>query len=58
MRLQDMCGLGRVKTVVTNNLRKMFRSRIHMAAERNTAARINSDKLTETTSMLSQTFYY
>jgi len=53
-----MCGLGRVKTVVTNNLRKMFRSRIHMAAERNTAARINSDKLTETTSMLSQTFYY
>jgi len=26
----------------------MFRSHIHKAAERNTAARINSDKLTET----------
>jgi len=28
----------------------MFRSRRHKAAERNTAARINSDKLTETNS--------
>ena len=28
----------------------MFRSHIHKAAERNTAARINSDKLTETNS--------
>ena len=33
--------VGRVKTVVTNHLRKMFRRRIHKAAERNTAARIN-----------------
>jgi len=32
--------VGRVKTVVTNHLRKMFHSRIHMAVERNTAARI------------------
>ena len=47
MRLQDMCG-GRVKTVVTNHLRKMFQSHTHKAAERNTAARLNSDKLTET----------
>jgi len=33
----------RVKTVVTSHLRKMFRSRIHKAEERNnnTAARIN-----------------
>jgi len=42
--------LGRVKTVVTKHLRKMFRSSIHKAAERNTAARKNSDKLTETNS--------
>jgi len=42
--------VGRVKTVVTNHLRKMFHSRIHMAAERNTAARIYWDKLTETNS--------
>jgi len=42
--------VGRVKTVVTNHLREMFRSHIHKAAERNTAARINSDKLTETNS--------
>jgi len=33
--------VGRVKTVVTNHLRKMFRSRVHKAAERNTAAWIN-----------------
>jgi len=38
MRLQDV---GRIKTVVTNHLRKMFRSRIHKAAECNTTARIN-----------------
>jgi len=31
----------RVKPVVTNHLREMFWSRIHKAAERNTAARIN-----------------
>ena len=40
----------RVKTVATNHIRKMFRSGIHKAAERNSAARINSDKLTETNS--------
>jgi len=33
--------VGRVKTVVTNHLRKIFRSRIHKAAECNTTARIN-----------------
>jgi len=32
--------VGRVKTVVTNHLRKVFRSRTQKAAERNTAARI------------------
>jgi len=42
--------VGRVKTIVTNHLRKMFRSRIHEGAERNTAARMNSDKLTDTNS--------
>jgi len=42
--------MGRVKTVVTNHLRKMFRSRIHKAAERNTPAWTNSDKLAETNS--------
>jgi len=42
--------VGRVKTVVTNHLRKLFRSRIHMAAECNTTARIHWDKLTETNS--------
>jgi len=36
--------------LVTNHLRKVFRSRIHKAAERNTPARINSDKLTDTNS--------
>ena len=40
----------RAKTVVTNHLRQMFRSHIHKAAECNTAARINSYKLTETNS--------
>jgi len=33
--------MHRVKTVVTNHLRKMFRSRIYKAAERNAAVRIN-----------------
>ena len=33
--------VGRVKTVVTNHFRKMFRSRIHKEAEFNTTARIN-----------------
>jgi len=42
--------VGRVKTVVTNHLRKIFRSRIHKAAECNTTLRINWDKLTETNS--------
>jgi len=42
--------MGRVKSIVTYHLPKMFRSRIHKAAECNTAARINSDKLTETNS--------
>ena len=42
--------VGKVKTVVTNHLREMFRSRIHKAAERNTRTRINWDKLTETKS--------
>ena len=42
--------VGRVETIVTNHLRKMFRSRIHKAAERNTAANINSDKLADTNS--------
>jgi len=32
----------KLKTVVTNHLRKMFRSRIHKASERNTAAKINN----------------
>jgi len=40
--------VSRVKTIVTNHLRKLFRSRIHKAAERNAASRTNSDKLTET----------
>jgi len=35
--------VGRVKTVVTNHLRKVFRSRIHKAAQCNTTARINWD---------------
>jgi len=42
--------VGRIKIVVMNHLRKMFRRLIHKAAERNTVARINSDKLTETNS--------
>ena len=53
MKFYEVAGhVGRVKTVVTNHLRKMFRSRIHKAAERNddTAATINSGKLTETNS--------
>jgi len=36
----------------------MFRCRRHKAAERNIAARINSDKLTEIHSLLSQIFFY
>jgi len=39
--------VDRVKTAVTNHLREMFRSHIHKVAQRNTAARINWDKLTE-----------
>jgi len=42
--------VGRVKTAITNQLGKMFRSRIHKAAERNRAAGTNSDKWTETNS--------
>jgi len=42
--------VGRVKTVVTNHLRKIFRIRIHKAAECNTTPRLNWDKLTETNS--------
>jgi len=41
--------VGRVKTVVTNHYVRCFEV-IHKAAERNIAARINSDKLTETNS--------
>ena len=37
--------VGRVETVVTNHLRKMFWSRMHKVAECNTTARINWDKL-------------
>ena len=33
--------VGRVKTVVTNHLRKMFRGCVHKAVECNTTARIN-----------------
>ena len=40
--------MGRVKIVVTNRWRKMLRSRIHKVAERNTADRIKSNKLTKT----------
>ena len=47
--------VGRVKTVVTNHLRKMFPSRKHKAAERNTAARINSHNWNQFL-MLSKTF--
>jgi len=42
--------VGRVKTEVTNHLRRIFRIRVHKAAERNTAGMMNSDKLTETNS--------
>ena len=42
--------VGRVKTLVTNHLRKMFRSRINKAAECNTTARKNWDKSAETNS--------
>jgi len=49
MRLQAG-HVGRVKIVVTNNLRKMFRCRIHKATKCNTTTRINWDKLTETNS--------
>jgi len=44
------CVVARVKTVATNHLRKTFRSTIHKAAERNTAAWIKSEKLIETNS--------
>jgi len=40
--------VGRVKTVVTNHIRNMFRSCIHKAAEYNITTIINWDKLTET----------
>ena len=51
IKFYDVAGhVGRVKTVVTNHLRKMFRSRIHKAAECNTKAMINRDKLNETNS--------
>jgi len=50
-KLYEVAGhVGRIETVVTNHLSKMFRSSVHKAAERNTAARINSDKSTETNS--------
>jgi len=50
-KLYEVAGpVGRVKTVVTNHLRKIFRSRIHKAAECNTTPRINWNKLTETNS--------
>jgi len=49
--------MGRVKTVVTNHLSKMFRSRIHKAAERNTAARLNTDKLSDTNSLYSHKLF-
>ena len=42
--------MGRVKAVLTNYLLKMFRSGMYKAAEHNTAARENSEKLTETNS--------
>ena len=42
--------VDRVKTVVTNQLCKMFRGCIHKAVECNTTARINWNKLTETNS--------
>jgi len=42
--------VGRIKTIVTKHLRKMFRSCIHDAAECNTSARINWNKVTETNS--------
>jgi len=42
--------VGRVKTVVTNHLRIKYFEVIHKAAERNIAARTNSDKLTKTNS--------
>jgi len=42
--------VGRVKTVVTNHLRKMLRRHMHKAEERNTAASIHTDKLNETNS--------
>ena len=35
---------------ILHHLRKMFRSHVHKAAERNNAARINSYELTETNS--------
>jgi len=46
--------MGGVKTVVTKHLRKMLRSHMHKAAERNTAARISSDKINETNSLCFQ----
>jgi len=49
--IHEVAGhVGRVKTVVTNRLRKMPPNRIYKAAERETAAKIKSDKLTENNS--------
>jgi len=45
---------GGVKKLVTNNLRNMFRSHIHNATERNTAATINLGKLIETRAVESE----
>ena len=42
--------MGRLITEVTNQLRKILRSRTHKAAEHTTAVRINSDKLSDTNS--------
>jgi len=41
-KLYEVAGpVGRVKTVVTNHLRNIFRSRIHKATECNITPRIN-----------------
>jgi len=53
LRLQDMWV-----TVVMKHLRKMFRTRIHKAAECNTTARINWDKTWNQFLRYSQTFCY
>jgi len=50
--------VGRVKTVITNHLRELFRNRINKVAECNTTARINWDKTWNQFLRLSQTFCY